>query len=745
MNDKTHISAQSDDDEIDLLELVYTILDGKWLILFFILLSTFLAFIYAFGQPPIYKADAVLQVESKKAAIPGLGDLAGLGGETDASVGTEIEIIKSRKNLEKAIKKLNLDIKAEPKRIPLLGNLYSKFFNSDDVQKLPKIWGWLDKKVYPYAWGKEKVTINRLEVPAHLLDKNLTLISREKNSFDLLSEKRLVLQGKVNQYSRSKDGSIQINVQELVALPGTKFILQKKSNLEVIQSLQKAIKASEKGKRTGIISLALEGADKQLIVKTLDHISKTYLAQNQSRSSLDAANALDFLKKQIKPVKDKADKAEASIKLYRTQHHTADISMETQAVLNVVAGIDAELQKLSLKRDELGQKYTSNHPVIQAITAQEKKLKKRKQRTLSKISKLPETQQELLKRERDYKVASETYLDLLNQIQGFKIAEASTVGNVYIVDKAVVYNKPVKPKKGLILALGALLGGMLGILLVFLKKALHQTVHNPEKLEEITGIPVYATVPLSTTVKLTGGFNKDKRQKSLLAIANSTDPAIESLRSLRTSLHFALLEAKNNIVMITGPSPGIGKSFISSNFASVLASAEEKVLLIDADMRKGYLHNVLNKKISPGLSDLISDQAALEDVIHTIQIDDNSMDIITRGKTPPNPSELLMHSRFKELLDQLSEQYDLILIDTPPVHAVTDPTIIGALSGVVFMVVYSDLHSMKEIEHAVTRLMHTGVETKGFIFNGYNAKKNSYGYGGYGYHSYYGDYKSDNN
>ena len=743
MNDITQSSKQ-EDDEIDLLELIYTILHGKWLILFFTLLSTFLAFIYAFGQPPVYRADAVLQVESKKAAIPGLNDLTGLGGETDATVGTEIELIKSRKNLQKAIKTLNLDIKAEPKRIPLLGILYHKFFSPDDVQKLSSKWGWLDKKAYSYAWGNEKINVNRLEVPTNLLNEELTLISRKKDTFDLLFKKQLILRGEIGRLSSSKDGSVKVNVQELIALPGTKFILQKKSNLNVTQSLQKEIKASEKGKKTGIISLVLEGTDKQLIVKTLDHVSKTYLEKNQSRSSLDATNALTFLKKQIKPIKEKADKAEASIKLYRTQHQTADISMETQAVLNVVAGIDTELQKLSLKRDVLGQKYTSNHPIVQAIAAQEKKLNKRKKRTLSKISKLPDTQQELLKRERDYKVASSTYLDIVNQIQGFKIAQASTVGNVYIIDTAVVYDKPVKPKKGLILALGALLGGILGVLVVFLKKALHQTVHNPEKLEEITGIPVYATVPLSTRVKLTSGFNKDKRQKSLLAIAHSDDPAIESLRSLRTSLHFALLEAKNNIVMITGPSPGIGKSFISSNFASVLASAEQKVLLIDADMRKGYLHNLLNKTISPGLSDLISNQATLEDVIHSIQVGDESLDIITRGKTPPNPSELLMHSRFKQLLDQLSKEYDLILIDTPPVHAVTDPTIIGALSGVVFMVVFSDLHSMKEIEHAVTRLAHTGIETKGFIFNGYSAKKSSYGYGGYGYHSYYGDYKSDN-
>jgi tyrosine-protein kinase Etk/Wzc len=159
-------------------------------------------------------------------------------------------------------------------------------------------------------------------------------------------------------------------------------------------------------------------------------------------------------------------------------------------------------------------------------------------------------------------------------------------------------------------------------------------------------------------------------------------------------------------------------------------------------MRKGYLHNLLNLKMSPGLSGLISDKHSIEDTIRTVSIGDHSMDVITRGQTPPNPSELLMHSNFEELLDKFSDMYDLILIDTPPVHAVTDPTIIGAHCEVTFMVVRHNQHTMKEIEHAVTRLAQTGVETKGFIFNGYIAKKNRYGYG-YGYQSYYGEYKSD--
>ena len=746
MNDQINNNTiQKDDDEIDLLELVGTILNGKWIILSFTILSILAAIFYAFGKTPIYRADTLLQVETKKAAIPGLEDIAALNGD-DTSVGTELEIIKSRKILGAAVSTLNLDIVVKPKRVPLLGNLNKRFFSNEELGKLPSISESINSITNKYAWSNEEITIARFEAPQAYQNTMLTLTVLEANQYKVSTENEVIIdKGKINQLMRSKDGKFLINVSLLKALPKTEFELTKLSKLRSIENLQKSIQASEKGKKTGIISLKLEGENKQKIVKTLDLIANTYLQQNKSRSSEEASNALKFLEEQIKPVEEKADIAEANLKKYRTRNQTADMSVETQSVLELVADIDTELQKLSLKRDELIQKYTPSHPVIQSLSAQEVQLKSRKKQTLSKIKKLPETQQQLLKLEGDYKVANTVYLDLVNNIQEFKIAKASTVGNAYIVDTAVVYDKPVKPKKPLILALGALLGAMLGTLTVFTRKAFHQTINDPEKLENHTGLPVYATVPYTKAVELTGGLKKDKRQKTLLARENPNDASIESLRSLRTSLHFALLEAKNNIVMITGPSPDIGKSFISSNFSAVIAASEQRILLIDADMRKGYLHSVVNKEAEPGLSDLISGNAKLADVIHRIPLGDKTLDVITRGQVPPNPSELLMHSHFGKYLKLLSSRYQLILIDTPPIHAVTDPMIIGKHAGVVFMVVRSDRHSMKEIEHAVARLSHNGIDTKGFIFNAYVHQKGANGYGGYGYQAYYGDYTSDKN
>ena len=655
-----------------------------------------------------------------------------------------MELIKSRKIIGQAVDKLQLDLIAYPKKFPLFSNVHQRFFSSDKANKLPPVWDKFDKFTLQYAWGNELIKVAKLTVLDKFLNKKLTLVAKANKSYNLFIADTLLLKGKTGQTARSKDGLLTLRIDALVGLPETKYTLIKQSRLVAVAKLQQRLRASEKGKKTGIISLALEGADKVQMVKILDYIAKTYQKQNLSRSTKEAGNALIFLKSQIDIVKKDLDKAEASLSQYRTENQTVDISMETKGKLDVATTIDTELQQLSFEMDKLSQKYTTNHPSMQVIISQQKKLQQRKKETLKTISKLPKTQQELFKLEGNFKVADTIYHQLLNNIQDFKVAKASKVGNIYIVDKAVAYDKAIKPKKSLILALGGLLGLMLGVLIVFLRKALHQTVDNPELLEQVTGLSVYATVPLSKGVSLTRALkNKARKQKSLLARDNITDPAIESLRSLRTSLHFALLEAKNNIVMITGPSPGIGKSFISSNFSAVLsANAEQRVLLIDADMRKGYLHNLLNLPMSPGLSGLISNKHSLEDTIHTVSVGDHTMDVITRGQTPPNPSELLMNANFEKLLNKFSDKYDLILIDTPPIHAVTDPAIIGAHCGVTFMVVRHNQHTMKEIEHAITRLAQTGIETKGLIFNGYIAKKNRSSYG-YGYQSYYGEYKSD--
>jgi tyrosine-protein kinase Etk/Wzc len=291
-----------------------------------------------------------------------------------------------------------------------------------------------------------------------------------------------------------------------------------------------------------------------------------------------------------------------------------------------------------------------------------------------------------------------------------------------------------------------ILGLIAGVVLVFIRKALHRGVEDPDQIEKHLNIPVYATIPHSDAQAKLGEklkrLNKQQTgQAVILALENKEDLAMESLRSLRTTLHFAFLEAQNNIIMITGPSPGVGKTFVSINLAVVLADAGKKILLIDGDLRKGFINKSLGVNREDGISDLISNSITLEKAIRHIAA--ANIDFIPTGSIPPNPSELLLHERFGQLLETLSKQYDNIIIDSPPILAVTDACIIGRMASATLMVIKAGQHPMRELEQSTKRLAQAGVNMKGIVFNDLPETSSRYGYG-YGKYVYRYNYQKAN-
>jgi tyrosine-protein kinase Etk/Wzc len=389
--------------------------------------------------------------------------------------------------------------------------------------------------------------------------------------------------------------------------------------------------------------------------------------------------------------------------------------------------------------------YTKEHPAYRALLEKRGTLEKESERLNKRVSAMPKTQQEILRLTRDVDAGKEIYMQLLNKQQELSITKASTVGNVRIVDSAVTQPKPVKPKKAIIIFLAVFLGAVLSIAIVLLKTIFRKGIETPEELEQ-EGINVYASIPLSEwqQKKDRESFAVAKRKSNtrslnLLAVGNPADLAIEAIRSLRTSLHFAMLEAKNNVLMISGASPNIGKTFVSMNLAAVIAQSGLRILVIDADMRKGYSHTLLGLSWQNGLSDILSKQITAANAVKKTSID--SMDFISRGQIPPNPSELLMRPEFSEFVKWASESYDLVLIDTPPILAVTDAAIIGNHAGTSLMIVRFGLNTVKEIDVSIRRFDQNGVDIKGVILNAVEKRASSY-YGNYGYYQY--EYKSEN-
>lgn len=730
-------SSKEETQEIDLMALVGALLDAKFFIAGVTALFMLLGIAYAIFSTPIYQATAMVQVEEKGGSVPGFDDMSGMFESTSAAV-TEIELLKSRSVIGEAVDTLNLDTVVEPKLFPLFGGRsFRKFVAQSEGEVAESSLG-----ASSYAWGGEQVEIHRFKVPSSAIGTSFILQARADESFALLtSDGDEVLAGKVGE--EVKQGQFELTIKTLIARPETEFSIVKRNRLQTILDLQSAISASEKGKDSGIINLALQDESPEYAEKVLDKVAGIYVRRNVERNSAEAQQSLEFLEVQLPEVKRNLERAEKAFNDYQIRQESIDISLETQGVLEQIVKLETKLQELELKRLELGRKFKREHPSYRGVVEQIDTVKRQRNELAGEVQGLPETQRELLRLKRDVEVNNEIYTLLLGKTQELDIVRAGTVGNVRIVDYAEVNTtQPVKPKKALIVVMATMLGGMLAVAIVLVQKALHKGIEDPAEIEAL-GLPVYASVPFSDyQVKLTGFAKarkgKTAKAKSILAIDNPADLSVEALRSLRTSLHFAMLEAKNNVIAISGPSPGVGKSFITVNLATVLAQSGKRILVIDADMRKGYLQTQFGMKWDEGLSDYLSGRLNLAQVIKPSQVE--GLQVMTRGQIPPNPSELLMHENFSKLIGEVSKMYDLVIVDTPPILAVTDPAIVSAHAGTTLLVTRFGQNHAKELEITRNRFEQNGIDVKGVVFNGVVRKStNAYGY--YGYYNY--EYKSD--
>jgi tyrosine-protein kinase Etk/Wzc len=424
--------------------------------------------------------------------------------------------------------------------------------------------------------------------------------------------------------------------------------------------------------------------------------------------------------------------AELALNSYRIEEGSIDLPLETQTILQTIVSIEAQLNELRQEREKVILAFTTEHPTVIALDRQIVRLNVELDNLNSQVRDLPGTQQELLRLIRDVEVNTQLYTSLLDTAQELRVVKAGTIGNVRVIDYAVTPTYPVKPSKSRILLLSLLLGGFLGVAAAFARKALRAGVDDPDLVEKRINIPVYTIISHSKRQdRLYKKLQTKQSRRAILAIDTPEDPAIESLRNLRTALHFGMMDVKNNCIMIAGPSPQVGKSFVSVNLAAILASSDKNVLLIDGDMRRGHLHEYLGLPREDGLSEFISGDIPIGKVLHATSIP--GLTLIPTGTIPPNPAELLLHKRFNNCLNVLAPRYDHIIIDSPPILAVTDATIIGQMAGGTLMVLKAGEHPMREVELSAKRLMQAGVNLRGVLFNDVDVQSQRYGAGKYSY------------
>ncbi|HAX7452385.1 TPA: polysaccharide biosynthesis tyrosine autokinase [Escherichia coli] len=710
-NNKT---SPQDSDEIDLGRIIGEILDHRKLIIAVTAVVTFVALVYVLLATPVYQANALIQIEQKQGnAI--LNSLSQMLPDSQPQSAPEISLLQSRMILGKTIDDLNLQYKIEQKHFPVLGAGLSRLLGLNE--------GSVDvKKLYIPNNGDES--------------QDILLKILDERRYQIVTD-NITINGTVG--TLLNNNGISILIDKINADPGTEFYIRYETKLKKIDDLQKKFNVADQGKDTGMLNLTLVGEDPKLIREILNSISQNYLAQNVERQAAQDAKSLEFLNEQLPKVRSDLDAAEDKLNNYRKQKDSVDLTMEAKSILDQIVNVDNQLNSLTFREAEVSQLYTKEHPTYKALMEKKKTLQEEKAKLNKRVSSMPSTQQEVLRLSRDVESGRAVYLQLLNRQQELNIAKSSAIGNVRIIDQAITEPKPIQPKSLIVVAVGILAGLFISIGIVLIKVYLRRGIESPEQLEEM-GINVYASIPISEWLTKNSSKIKLKKNESekLLAIENPADLAVEAIRSLRTSLHFAMMEAKNNVLMISGASPNAGKTFISTNLSATIASTGKKVLFIDADLRKGYVHKMLGGQNIHGLSDVLSGQSSVESVIE--RIPSAEFDYIGRGQVPPNPAELLMHRRFETLLKWASDNYELVIIDTPPILAVTDAAIIGRYAGTTLLVARFEENTAKEIAVSVKRFEQSGVLVRGCILNGVVKKASSYY--GYGYNHY--GYSYDN-
>ncbi|HGD3500638.1 TPA: polysaccharide biosynthesis tyrosine autokinase [Klebsiella pneumoniae] len=713
----TNKSSSKDEDELDLGRLIGEIIDHRKLIVSITAFFTLLALVYVVFSTPIYQADALIQVEQKQGnAI--LNNLSQMLPDSQPQSAPEIALIQSRMILGKTVDDLNLQTIIKKSYFPIFGRGFARLLGENE--------GSLSiSRLYVHNVGNDSVKLK------------LTVRDGKHYEIDFNNKK---INGYVGQLYENDDFSIKVDKMD--AKPGSEYNIYYESRLKAISDLQNTLSVADQGKDTGMLTISLTGEDPSIIERIVESISDNYLAQNIAHQAAQDAKSLEFLNKQLPQVRSDLDIAEDKLNQYRRKNDSVDLSLEAKSVLDQIVNVDNQLNELTFRESEISQLYTKEHPTYKALMEKRKTLQEEKAKLNKKVSTMPETQQEILRLSRDVESGRAVYMQLLNRQQELSIAKSSAIGNVRIIDNAVTQPKPVKPKKVLIVLLGFVFGGVISICIVLLRVFLRRGIESPEQLEEL-GINVYASVPvaeiISKTASKKGTFTKKQNDfdKGLLALVNPTDLAIEAIRGLRTSLHFAMMESRNNILMISGASLNAGKTFISSNLAAVISQSGKKVLFIDTDMRKGYAHKLFNVQPENGLSDYLSKRIELEKVIKQTSI--AGLEFISRGMIPPNPAELLMHQRMGEFLNWANEHYDMVILDTPPILAVTDAAVIGNYAGTTLLVARFELNTTKEMTIAFKRFDQSGINVKGCILNGIVKKASSYY--GYGYHHYGYSYK----
>jgi tyrosine-protein kinase Etk/Wzc len=715
---------------LELFSVVDVIYSHRWIFVCAFLVVFITGLIYAVIAQPVYRANLVIQLEEPGEVQPHsfneyVADVSSIVAIKSNADG-EIQIFNSKLVVGEAVDALNLAVSAQP--------VYFSFGRV--IARIAQELGFR-----AYARGNGSIDVRAFDISKLDLGRSFKVKALAVAQYELTGPgiKRPVI-GRVGEMLTTKtaNGPLTLRVAGMHGEPGTEFVVRRVSRAAAIRNLRRAIEVEEQGNRSDVLSATLSGADPVVVSATLNAIGQAYVRQNAECKAVRAQASLDFLNSQLPELKQQVEQAEQRYNEYRNKHASMDISEQARLLLGQSSMAETSLYLLEQRRQEIVMHFAGTHPVLAQFDKQIEATRRFRDSIIEHVRELPVDEQDAIRLVREVRVSADVYGTLLSNIVQLKLVRAGKISAVRVVDNADVPEVPTKPNRLLIVAISAVAALFAGLSLAFGLNVLKKGVVDPVELEGVS-LQLYGAIPMSVDELRFAKMRNATASDRLLAVRCPQDAAVEGLRVLRTAVRVAMIGARNNVVMLSGPMPHIGKSFASANFAALIAAGGKRVLLVDADLRRGHMHRILGLPWARGLAEVMEGSLLVDQAIRRNVLPD--LDFLGVGRYPDNPSELLLRGDFQRALEVVVDDYDVVVVDAAAILAVSDVAIIALAAGTIVLLARYGVTRAFEISTAVQRLNQAGCKVNGLVLNAVpeGAGSNAYArrYGGRSYKAYY--------